>query len=110
MPVIISSILFGLEHFLNLYSQSFSLTMVQVCQTMAMGTLFASIFIRTKNLLFSIICHFCIDFVITTLWGIQNPTGVSFKSSFFITILYLIIGFAILTPTLVDSHLEKSSR
>nr|WP_252894968.1 CPBP family intramembrane glutamic endopeptidase [Liquorilactobacillus satsumensis] len=68
-PAIISSVLFGLEHFLNLYSQNFSLTTIQVCQTMAMGFLFASLFIRTKNLLFPIICHFGIDFVVTAFWG-----------------------------------------
>ncbi|WP_415590754.1 CPBP family intramembrane glutamic endopeptidase [Liquorilactobacillus ghanensis] len=103
-PLVISSVLFGLEHFLNLYSQSLFLTVVQVCQTMAMGFLFACIFVRTRNLLFPIVCHFCIDFIITAFWGMQNNNNVSFKSSIFIIILYLIVGFAILMPTLTDNN------
>lgn len=103
-PLVISSVLFGLEHFLNLYSQSLSLTIVQVCQTMAMGFLFACLFVRTRNLLFPIVCHFCIDFIVTALWGIQTNNNASLKSSGFVIILYLIVGFAILMPTLTDNN------
>ncbi|MBT9654480.1 CPBP family intramembrane metalloprotease [Lactiplantibacillus pentosus] len=103
-PLMISSVLFGLEHFLNLYSQSLLLTVVQVCQTMAMGFLFACIFIRTRNLLFPTVCHFCIDFVVTAFWGMQNSNSVSFESTIVIIVLYLIVGFAILIPTLTDSN------
>ncbi|MFT8466514.1 MAG: CPBP family intramembrane glutamic endopeptidase [Liquorilactobacillus satsumensis] len=95
-PAIISSVLFGLEHFLNLYSQNFSLTTIQVCQTMAMGFLFASLFIRTKNLLFPIICHFGIDFVVTAFWGVQNTNNASFGGAVSVAILYIMIGFIIL--------------
>ncbi len=106
-PIIVSSILFGLEHFLNLYAQNFSLTMVQVCQTMAMGFLFASIFIRTKNLLFPIICHFCIDFILTAFGGMQNTTKISFGGSAFIAMLYVIAGFAVLIPVLLNNNVEE---
>ncbi|KGO32613.1 CPBP family intramembrane glutamic endopeptidase (plasmid) [Oenococcus alcoholitolerans] len=105
-PSVISSVLFGLEHFLNLYSQSLLLTVVQVCQTMAMGFLFASVFLRTKNLLFPMILHFCIDFMATIFWGMQNPAQVSFESSFFVIMLYLVIGFVVMIPVLVDNELE----
>lgn len=106
-PIVISSILFGLEHFLNLYSQSLFLTVVQVCQTMAIGFLFACIFVRTGNLLFPIICHFCIDFIVTALWGIQNNNSASLKGSIFIIILYLIVGVAILIPTLPNQVIKE---
>ncbi|WP_396022072.1 CPBP family glutamic-type intramembrane protease [Bombilactobacillus thymidiniphilus] len=70
--------MFGSEHFLNLYSQSFSATIIQVLQTTAMGFVFASIFVRTNNLLFPMLCHFSLDYVVTILWGMQNSSNISF--------------------------------
>lgn len=105
-PAIISSVLFGLQHFIHLYGQSLPLTVMQVCQTMGMGFLFASIFLRTKNLLFSMICHFSFDFVITVLWGIRNNQGISFAGVFVMTLVYTFIAFVILVPVLADKTLS----
>jgi membrane protease YdiL (CAAX protease family) len=106
IPIIISSMLFGLEHFLNLYSQNLNLTIIQVCQTMAMGYIFASIFLRTKNLLFSMICHFSLDFIVTIFWGMKNDPGASMTYSIVPILIYLILGSIILVPVLTEGSLK----
>lgn len=99
-PVIISSILFGMEHFLNLASQNLSFTIVQVCIAITMGFVFASIFLRTGNLLYPMICHFEIDFLLTLLHGAPHDINVSFQSSIPVMLFYLFIGLIILIPVL----------
>ncbi|WP_396022071.1 CPBP family glutamic-type intramembrane protease [Bombilactobacillus thymidiniphilus] len=98
--------MFGSEHFLNLYSQSFSATIIQVLQTTAMGFVFASIFVRTNNLLFPMLCHFSLDYVVTILWGMQNSSNISFGSAIGVSVFYLIVGLFILMPILTDNKLK----
>lgn len=99
VPSLISCMLFGMEHFINLYSQDFVSTLVQVIITTAMGFVFSSLFIRTQNILFPMICHFGIDFLIISFNGIPKTLNVPLINAVAPAIFYSFIGFIILIPS-----------
>ena len=107
-PIFLSSILFGTEHFINLYSQNLSMTLAQVIATTASGFVLASIFLRTGNLLYPMIGHFSLDFFIVSLNGMSQNTNVSISSVILPSLFYLFISFIILIPIL-GKHNHYSS-
>ena len=58
----VSSVLFGLLHLVNLRHQPLENTLVQVFAVMAFGLFAAVLYVKTNNLLFSIILHGMNDF------------------------------------------------
>jgi len=98
LPVMISSIFFGSEHLINLYSQNLSMTIVQVVMTTAMGFVLSGIFLRTTNLLYPMVCHFSLDYLIIIINGISENSNVSIYDVIFPTIFYLFVGFVIMLP------------
>ncbi|WP_153384956.1 type II CAAX prenyl endopeptidase Rce1 family protein [Companilactobacillus halodurans] len=101
LPIAFSSILFGLDHFINLYSQNFIMTFAQVIATTATGFVLASIFLRTRNLLYPMLCHFGLDFLIVITKGMPQDTNVSLVSVLLPSAFYLFISFVILVPILI---------
>ncbi|GLB46421.1 hypothetical protein WR164_04000 [Philodulcilactobacillus myokoensis] len=60
---VISSLLFGMTHYINLTQQTFSMTTLQVINAFSLGLIFVAIYVRTKNLLLPMFLHFLNDFV-----------------------------------------------
>ncbi|CAH1854604.1 CPBP family intramembrane glutamic endopeptidase [Convivina praedatoris] len=60
-PIILSSLIFGLSHFMNLSWQDPLSTLFQVTTVSGTGFLLACIYLRTHNILLAMYCHFFID-------------------------------------------------
>ena len=61
--ILLTALLFGLSHLFNLaVGASIPSTLLQVGYTFLMGALFTTIFIKTKNIWFSVIIHALFDF------------------------------------------------
>ena len=74
--IVISSLVFGVIHFMNLfYGASFGNTLLQVGYSFMMGMLWAVVFLRTKNIVYPIILHALYNFfgqVMFTLGIVNN--------------------------------------
>lgn len=98
LPVSISSILFGTEHFINLYSQSFDMTVGQVMMTTAIGFVFSGAFLWTQNLLYPILCHFILDYLVIIVYGISQNSNATINNMIFPSLIYLFVSFIIIFP------------
>jgi len=61
--IYLSSVIFGLAHFLNMLSiqQDFAQTVIQTLYAFCLGTIFAISYLATKNILYAILIHFLAD-------------------------------------------------
>lgn len=69
LPAILSSLCFGLLHFINLIRQTFTVTAQQVIVVTAMGLMFCTIRILTNNMWPSVIMHIAFDISPVVLTG-----------------------------------------
>lgn len=62
--VVVSSLLFGLSHYMNAFTggQEFAATSIQVIQAACAGVFLAAVYYRTSNLLYPILVHGLCDF------------------------------------------------
>lgn len=108
--VIVSSLLFSLQHLSNLASQSWLATGCQLIQTFGMGVLFAAVYLRTSSLSLVIFTHFIIDFPMIYLSQISvaasRSAGIetqpSVLGSIIVACLYVICGIIIFHSHLKD--------
>lgn len=74
---LIPSLVFGLFHFVNLYSGADPiLTLLQVAYATAVGLIFAAIYLKTGNLWVSILLHALLDFSAYLSADLQQTNGV----------------------------------
>ena len=107
--LILSSLLFGLYHLSNLHVQPLDVTMAQVLQAIGLGMIFGAIYLKTGNLLMPIFTHFCWDFFVTLVNGINFSSGspVNWMVTVIISSLLCILGVAILLANNSRSNLIK---
>ncbi|MDK8383906.1 CPBP family intramembrane metalloprotease [Lacticaseibacillus rhamnosus] len=84
----LSSLIFSLAHLSNLPAQGLVITLAQVIQTLGMGAVFATLYIRYGSLLMPILIHFLIDFVITLVSGPYPKEAPSDPNAITMTIVY----------------------
>ncbi|MDR0300316.1 MAG: CPBP family intramembrane metalloprotease [Streptococcaceae bacterium] len=96
--VIVSSVLFGGIHIVNLGHQNLYNTGLQMLYASALGGLFAVLYLKSNNLIVPIILHFFIDFANSFITnGTMNSTAATPKSVFelYIIIAIIIVPFAL---------------
>jgi len=71
----VSSLLFSLSHLLNLTHQSLLSTGFQATSALAIGLLFAAVYLRTDSLWWPIAGHFLNDFLILAASGSLSSSG-----------------------------------
>ncbi|HAT55884.1 MAG TPA: hypothetical protein DCW31_11735 [Lactobacillus sp.] len=96
--VIISSLLFGLAHSVNLFQQSVPVTIFQMGYTFAFGVLLAALYLRTGSLVFPILLHGVNDFLSTYSSGGLHHSQVS-VTGIVIAIVFLGTGVFLLRRT-----------
>ena len=108
--VVLSSVIFGLIHFVNLNRAAFLPTLVQVIYAMFLGAAFGAVFIRTHNLWGGIIAHALIDFsndlprAQAAASGGQN--GASMILEILICAVFLLYGLFLIRPKKIP-EIEK---
>ncbi len=100
LVIVITSLIFSLEHLSNLANQSVMLTICQLIQTFGMGFLLAALYIRTGSLLYPICLHFLIDFPSLYLSQASSvPAGstakVSVIGSIIVALIYMLAALVI---------------
>jgi membrane protease YdiL (CAAX protease family) len=105
--LILSSLLFGLYHLSNLHVQPLDVTIAQVLQTVGLGMIFGAIYLKTGNLLMPILTHFCWDFFVTLVNGINFSSGspLNWRVTVVISGLLCISGVVILLANNSQSNL-----
>lgn len=98
---IISSVLFGIVHLLNIGAgQNLSVTLVQVVDAMAIGFLFAALALRTQTILPLIIIHGLTDFVgflaLNGTVATQNLSLVAVVGTAVEVLIYITFGFIVM--------------
>lgn len=91
--IIISSILFGLVHLLNIFHSNLSLSLMQVGYSFLMGLLFAFIYAYTNNIILCGIVHFMYNFCNETLFLslMNNDWNIVMYGATIINIIILLI-------------------
>ena len=95
--IIVSSIIFGIWHFVNLINGSGAELLTNICQVvsaMAIGFLFVALFYKTKSLLAPIIAHMAINSLSAFAVNITNTQQVI--TSAVISVIAAIYGVFIL--------------
>ncbi len=88
---IIPSLLFGLFHFLNLFSGAdLILTLLQVAYATAVGLILASIYLKTGNLWITIALHSFMDFIAYLSLNMQQSDGILKASGSYEWVGYLV--------------------
>ncbi len=88
---IIPSLLFGLFHFVNLFSGAdLILTLLQVAYATAVGLILASIYLKTGNLWITIALHSFMDFVAYLSLNMQQSDGILKASGSYEWVGYLV--------------------
>lgn len=65
--VIISSLVFGMAHMINLTSQPLEATVLQGCNAFFMGIVLAALYLLTRSLIFPMIFHGVNDYIATIM-------------------------------------------
>jgi len=108
LTIMLSSLMFGLIHLVNLAHTSVNMVLLQIVLVFASGMLWGGIYLRTHNLLITIILHFLDDFpdlVVNT-----NNTSITTFSSSQVQLMYLVvIGLALLTCLIVFLQVHRFS-
>lgn len=73
--IIISAVLFGLAHLLNLSGQNLGITLLQVVSAFGTGLFFACIYLYTGQLWLTMLMHFLIDWTAVSVDGTFVMTG-----------------------------------
>lgn len=95
--VIISSLLFGVIHMVNLASQQLEATILQGTNAFAMGLVLAAIYLRTRSLIFPMIFHGVNDYISTIVahgdLNVHNQSFIPFLGQW---VLYLLLAIFLL--------------
>lgn len=95
--ILLSSLIFGITHAVNAFSQPLNNTIIQIVVASALGIVLALMYLRTNNLITSIAFHAIIDF---TSISITNSTKsqASWMSAFLVITIALLFLYFQLRP------------
>lgn len=94
--LIISALIFGGFHYINLTSQSFGFTSLQVVNAAALGMILGAVYIKSGTIIVPMALHFIYDFLVTVVKGMSATNYVSVQFNQWVGIsLYVIIYSAI---------------
>lgn len=102
--VIGSSVMFGLIHLMNLKSLSFGYVSAQVIFAIAIGILFATIYVKTHNLAIVIALHALRDMF--PMFS-DKMMAQAAKTSFSIASIYVMVFFLLITLTIAYFQLQN---
>lgn len=98
VPLMLSAAIFGLAHLINLQTQAFLPTLMQVIQASGLALVLGVAYLRTQNLMLPFAIHFSLDFLITLRSGyaISQDNHPSLMITLTIFIIYVFIPWLIL--------------
>lgn len=94
---LLSGLIFGVFHFVNIFHQSFYITTLQVTQVTCLGLVLCAMYIRSKSILLPIAFHSTIDFIGFVRNGLSADVQLSLKGCLTVSMFYIVIAFLMLT-------------
>lgn len=95
--IIITSVVFGMAHMVNLTKQPLEATILQGINAVALGLVLAAIYLRTRSLIFPMLIHATNDYVSTIavhgITAVHNQSFTPFMSQW---LFYLILAIFLL--------------
>lgn len=95
--VLLSSLIFGLTHAINAFSQPLPNTIVQIVVAFSLGIILAFMYLRTNNLITPILFHMLVDFTSISLTN-TTESQAGWSTAFLIFIVALLVLFFQLKP------------
>lgn len=96
-----ASLIFGLFHLVNWVHQPFNVTLLQMGNAWALAMMLSAVYLRTRGLLWPIVCHFVNDFTVMAMTGLaeeSRPTA-SLPMSLALASVYVVTALILLRPT-----------
>ncbi|HJA47041.1 MAG TPA: CPBP family intramembrane metalloprotease [Candidatus Limosilactobacillus excrementigallinarum] len=93
--VVLSSALFALIHYFNLFGQSFSMTTVQVLSAFSLGLFYAVVYLYTGQLWIPMLMHFLLDWTSFTASNSTMMSGNAGAMDWLTLVLQMILFIAI---------------
>ncbi|WP_367342730.1 lysostaphin resistance A-like protein [Limosilactobacillus sp.] len=93
--IIISAVLFGLSHLMNLAGQRLDVTLLQVFSAFGCGLFFACVYLYTGQLWLTMLMHFLIDWTAVAVDGTFIMTGSISGNDWLVTSIQVVIDIAI---------------
>ena len=78
--LVISALIFGGFHYINLSSQSFGFTSLQVVNAAALGMILGAVYIKSGTIIVPMALHFIYDFLVTLVKGMSATNYTSVQS------------------------------
>ncbi|MFH5811730.1 lysostaphin resistance A-like protein [Companilactobacillus sp. FL22-1] len=104
LTVVVSSLIFGLIHVTNLKALPIGYVSVQVIFAAAIGILFGTIYLKTKNLTLVIVLHALRDMFPMFSNKLMGQMG---QTQFSMAILYIMVIFLLITLVIARSQLKN---
>lgn len=95
--VLLSSLIFGLTHAVNAFSQPLINTIVQIVVAFSLGIILAFMYLRTNNLFTSILLHMLVDFTSISLTN-TTESQAGWGSAFLILVVAILVLIFQLRP------------
>ncbi|CAI2653734.1 hypothetical protein AKUH4B507X_14080 [Apilactobacillus kunkeei] len=108
--LVISAFIFGGFHYINLTSQSFGFTSLQVVNAAALGMLLGAVYIKSGTIIVPMALHFIYDFLVTLIKGMSatNYTNVQTNQWWGLSmyvLIYSIVAVSIINHKPSDNKL-----
>lgn len=100
--LIISSLIFGGFHYINLSSQSFGFTSLQVINAAALGMLLGAVYIKSGTIIVPMALHFIYDFLVTLVKGMSATNYTSVQSNQWIGLSVYVLIYSIVALSIIN--------
>lgn len=100
ISIILSSLIFGSMHAINLMHQPLLFTVAQMIQTFGLGMLLAAVYIKSGSIIFPMLIHFSLDSMVILIVGyskaMMGVQHVSILSTGIMLFLYTIVSVGVM--------------
>ncbi|WKN29142.1 CPBP family intramembrane metalloprotease [Apilactobacillus kunkeei] len=100
--LIISALIFGAFHYINLSSQSFGYTSLQVINAAALGMLLGAVYIKSGTIIVPMALHFIYDFMITIATGMPENNYTNVQISQWIGLTLYVLIYSIIAVSIIN--------
>ncbi|WP_190242872.1 CPBP family intramembrane glutamic endopeptidase [Apilactobacillus kunkeei] len=100
--LIISALIFGAFHYINLTSQSFGFTSLQVINAAALGMLLGAVYIKSGTIIVPMALHFIYDFLVTLFNGMPTTNYTSVQSFQWIGLSVQVLIYTVVALTIIN--------
>lgn len=108
LAIVISAVLFGLYHYINLSNQSFSFTTVQVISVSGFGLILGAVYVRSGSIMVPILLHFIYDYIVTLPKGFQVTNYTQVTNVQMIAVVVWVLVYGLIAYLIVNHRFDTN--